>query len=75
MIFEDEANLPFDQKLLYSQEEAAFLLSLSDSSVKRLREDNELPAVRVRGRVLYRKNDLKSWVENLPIERIEKDGT
>jgi excisionase family DNA binding protein len=50
---------------LLTKADVAELLGLSTRSVDRLRAGGELPAVRVRGRVRFRPEDVVAYVERL----------
>lgn len=52
-----------DLPLLVSVNEAARLLGLSRAGVWRLRERDELPVVRIGGRVLVRRTDLDELID------------
>lgn len=48
-------------------EEAASYLSLSPSTLKRLRSSGEVRTVLVRGTMpMFRRDDLDAWIDNLP---------
>lgn len=52
-------------KLLHDIAETAHILSISQSSIKRLVDDQKLKPVRIGGRVLFKRVDLEAYVDSL----------
>lgn len=47
---------------LLTREEAADYLSVSISTLWRLRDDGDLPYVKIKGKILFRREDLDSFI-------------
>ena len=54
---------PKDDDVYLTRKEAAAFLKLSETTLYNLDKSQELPAVRIGGRVLYRKSDLLDLAE------------
>jgi excisionase family DNA binding protein len=54
------------QPLLYTKRDVAALLSLSLRTIDNLISGKDLPAIRVRGRVMVRANDLQRFITARP---------
>lgn len=52
------------QRLLISEPKAAIKLSVCPRTMHNLRQDGEIPFVRLRGRVLYSPAALEKWIES-----------
>ena len=72
-VFKEEPELPINQKILNTKEEAAKLLSMSVSTVDRLMRTGDIPFRKVRGKVLFIRKELEIWAIELP-EGIPSNG-
>jgi excisionase family DNA binding protein len=55
-----------DERIAYSQPEAAALLGISVSTLKRAANDGEVPRHFVGKKPVYLRHELIAWIENLP---------
>jgi excisionase family DNA binding protein len=62
-VSEKMANPSAVQKMLYNVDEAAIYMGRSESSIRHLLEDRDLPAVKNGGRVQIYKRDMDDWIE------------
>jgi excisionase family DNA binding protein len=51
------------EKMLYNVDEAAIYMGRSESSIRHLIEDRDLPSVKNGGRVQVYKRDMDEWIE------------
>jgi excisionase family DNA binding protein len=55
-----------DERIAYSQAEAAALVGISVSTLRRFADNGDIPRHFIGSRPVYLRDDLVAWIENLP---------
>jgi excisionase family DNA binding protein len=60
------------EKILFTVKEASKYLNCSESSMRKLIKEKQIPYFRIQSKILFNKETIDNWIENQQFENTQK---